>query len=248
MYDYSRRLDLSQAWLPNFVLKISQHFLCTSYKNSKVFFCTWLKTFSKSLKCYQSKRANSCSLLHLCSDLAKNCFFFGKLYALVIFGMFYTKSSYLCKLYHIIHIFMQYYPVISTAKTVYYDERTAALSWKCSSSFIIQQQKGNFDLQEWTGFHRLLNSDKFPSQVLNSSRTDQWSIRLALQSIPCFACSSKKFCRFFHRQKDPRRHMPAGILALYSKDRTISYLPSSSRSMISRASGACLSIFSGKPK
>ena len=125
MYDYSRRLDLSQAWLPKFVLKISQHFLCTSHKNSEVFFCTRFKTSSKSLKCYQSKRAHSCSLLHLCSDLAKNCSFFGKLHAPVIFGMFYTKSLYLCKLYHRIHIFMQDYPVIPTAKTVYQEERTS---------------------------------------------------------------------------------------------------------------------------
>lgn len=210
MYDYSRRLDLSQPWPANLVLKISKQFLVVFHKNSRWIFSIDAKTFSKSVRCYQSKRPIFKSLLNFCSDLAKKCAFFLKNAHVSNIRRVPCKTNIIMQFTpHILHNY-SLFSIYSQSKNGVSRRKNCYISWKCSSSFIIQQQKGNFDLQEY----RHISAPEFRcisvlgSELLPHRPCGLYVLRYKVYHILFL---SARVCAIFADKKDPRGCMPAGI-------------------------------------
>lgn len=136
--------------------------------------------------------------------------------------------------------------------------KAAAFFWKHGSFSIIQQQKGKFDFHKEGQRQRQVPEARpaphgldLPAQLLSSRLLASQIIPFLLvqcNSIPKYSTYNCFFIVSRHCDgKNPVAWEFHRVFAHRSKSDGF-YLPSSSRSMISRASGACLSIFSGKPK
>lgn len=210
MYDYSRRLDLSQPWPANLVLKISKQFLVVFHKNSRWIFSIDAKTFSKSVRCYQSKRPIFKSLLNFCSDLAKKCAFFLKNTHVSNIRRVPCKTNIIMQFApHLLHNY-SLFSIYSQSKNGVSRRKNCYILLKMQQFFHHTTTKGKFWLARIQAYIGSWIPMYFCLRFWTPSAQAIWSIRLALQSIPYSFSVGKGVCHFLQTKKIPAGACPRG--------------------------------------